>query len=91
MTNSAAGTNTCLYAFGRNGSNINGAQGIGNFDTGVATSADLPISMTYIDAPASAVALTYTVMFRSGGGGITCSLNVGGQTGVFIVEEINGL
>ncbi len=54
----------------------------------MATSQFIPVSMTYIDSPATTSAVTYSVKIANTGGAVTVSFGGVNEKQVMILEEI---
>lgn len=81
----SSGNNARLTIY-RNGVNVAGSVGIAQTN---ATNAWVPFSMSYLDSPATASSITYTIYFLNGGGNTTY-FGGDGQTMSFTAMEISG-
>ena len=78
VVNSAIQTDSCYFTLARGGGNLGGTLGFYELGFGAATgSAAIPMTLTYLDSPATTSATTYDIRMRSGSG-VTCT--VGGTT-----------
>jgi lipopolysaccharide export system protein LptA len=86
------GTGDLAYTFARNGTNLGNASfgfGLLATNSGTLANANIPVTITFIDSPATTSATTYTVQIRAITAGQQVRIVSGnGDLGVLIAEEI---
>lgn len=82
------GNTVCYMTIARGGINLAGTNGFTRTLNPDTNAAAYPVSMSFIDSPATTSATTYTVRYRNNNGASTCLWNTDSMTSVIILEEI---
>lgn len=89
--NNAIQTDAAYFTIARGGTNLLATLGVDGIDFGSATGVCVaPITITYLDSPASTSSLTYDVRVRNSANAITVGFGVSNTTQSIILIEVAG-
>lgn len=86
--NNAASTTNAQATIKRGSTNLGGTNGFATLHSSVAQMLNVPISIVFIDSPATTSSTTYTVAIRSSDNSSDVEWNVLANTAVIVLEEI---